>query len=237
LDELINHKDVLLKLKEEGFAVTHQKKKLRSGYLKLYWNAVPVTEPVTIDDPISKRQCTNLPPGFYTEKTSTDFFTTEEKARLKDFNKLWSFSTSKMIQEPISMDQAQHPKNVHLRRHMHWYCEQAMDILTPGHGQELYQHICTIEKQYANQTTQSTLNHVVDNLVELCLFAEYWEHKRLAFVQLCGALSMKELNIRLHNRIIRGKNQTTGGRDVSAGDTPCPAMIKRVKYLTGGIAA
>jgi hypothetical protein len=118
---------------------------------------------------------------------------------------------------------------------MHWYCEQAMDISSPGNGQELYKNICTIEKQYANQTTQSTLNRVVDNLVELCLFAEYWEHKRLAFVQLCGALSMKELNIRLHNRIIRGKNQTTGGEDDSAGDTPCPAMIKRVKYLTGGI--
>jgi hypothetical protein len=32
LDELIDHKDVLLKLKEEGYAVNkHQKKKLRSG--------------------------------------------------------------------------------------------------------------------------------------------------------------------------------------------------------------
>jgi hypothetical protein len=99
------------------------------------------------------------------------------------------------------------PKSSYLlvRRHMHWYCEQAMDILSPGNGQVLCQNICTTEKQYANQTTQTALNRVVDNLVELCLFAEFWEHKRLKFVQLCGALSMKELNIRLHNRISRGE--------------------------------
>jgi hypothetical protein len=85
LDELIQGKDVLLKLKEEGYDVTkHQKKRLRLGYLKHYCNAAPQGEPVPIADPIyiSKRQCTDLPPGFYTEKTATDFFSTEEKARL-----------------------------------------------------------------------------------------------------------------------------------------------------------
>jgi hypothetical protein len=72
---------------------TKKRNKLRSGYLKHYCDAVPQAEPVPIEDPIPKRQCTDLPPGFYTEKTATDFFSTEEKARLKEFNKLWSFST------------------------------------------------------------------------------------------------------------------------------------------------
>jgi hypothetical protein len=64
-----------------------------------------------------------------------------------------------------------------------------MDILSPGNGQELYQNICTIENNMPTKLRKAqSLNRVVGNLVELCLFAEYWEHKRLAFVQLCGAL-------------------------------------------------
>jgi hypothetical protein len=73
----------------------------------------------------------------------------------------------------------------------------------------------------------------VDNLVELCPYASNWEFKRLGFVQLCGALSMKELNIRLQNRIRRCKYDTTGGTDESPADNPLPRLIKRKKYVTG----
>ena len=93
----------------------------------------------------------------------------------------------------------------------------------------------TIEKQFANQKTQRALNTVVDNLVELCLYASNWEIKRLAFVQLCGALSMKELNIRLQNRRRRLKYDTTGGSDESSDDIPCARLIQRKKYVTGKI--
>ncbi len=116
---------------------------------------------------------------------------------------------------------------------MYWYCQQALDILSPGNGKELHQNIITIEKQFTNQKTQRALNSVVDNLLELCLYASNWEIKRLAFVQLCGALSMKELNIRLQNRRRQVKYDTTGGTDESSADITCARLIQRKKYMTG----
>ena len=185
--------DVLNTLKEKGIGMRQNKRRLRSAYCQYYCDPVPVpqADPVPSEVPKPKRQCTVLPMGAYMETTSTNFFSPEEKIRLKKFNHLWSFDHRQKLHEPITMDQAQHANNSHLRTHMHWYCQQALDILSPGNGKELYHNIITIEKQFANQKTQRALNTVVDNLVELCLYASNWEIKRLAFVQLCGALSMK----------------------------------------------
>ncbi len=130
--------------------------------------------------------------------------------------------------EPITTEEAQHKNNAYLRNQLHWYCEQVLDILSPGQGKALYSFISTIEIQHANQTTQTALNCILDSLVELYLYGSDWHHQRLAFVQLCGVFSCTELNCwRLHNR----KNIQ---RNNYSGDSPCPIIIKWVKYMTGG---
>jgi hypothetical protein len=53
--------------------------------------------------------------------------------------------------EPITMQEAQHKNNAQLRKQMHWYCEQTLDILSPGQGKELYNYISTIEKLHPHK--------------------------------------------------------------------------------------
>ena len=224
LDNRIAHPDVLNFLKGEGYKVG-QKRKLRMGYCKHYCRSNHSSTPLPTEVPAPKRQCTVLPVGVYIEKTATDFWTPQDHTRLQTFNQLWSFPACLKSTEPITMEQAQHKSNAYPRNQMHWYCEQVLYILSPGQGKVLYSYICNIEIQYANQTTQTALNCILDSLVELYLFGSDWQYQRLAFVQLCGVLSITELNSRLHNRTnARQANRPQRG----------PQIIKRIKYLTGG---
>jgi hypothetical protein len=169
LDEMIAHPDVLNFLKGEGFKVG-QKRKLRVGYCKHYCARALSGIRGRSEGPTPKRLCSILPLGTYIEQGSTDFWTPNDHDRLQKFNQLWSFPACLKVLEPIIMEQAQHKNNAYLRNQMHWYCEQVLDILSPGEGKALYSYICNIEIQHANQTTQTVLNSILDNLVELYLF-------------------------------------------------------------------
>ena len=128
LDIQMGNGDVLNTLKEKGIGMRQNKRRLRSAYCQYYCDPVPQADPVPSEVPKPKRQCTVLPMGAYMETTSTNFFSPEEKIRLKKFNHLWSFDHRQKLHEPITMDQAQHANNSHLLTHMHWYCQQALDI-------------------------------------------------------------------------------------------------------------
>jgi hypothetical protein len=132
--------------------------------------------------------------GAYIEKISTDLWTPNNHTWLQKFNQLWSFPVCLKIMKPITMEQTQYKNNAYLMNQMHWYCEQVLDILSPGQGKALYSYICNIEIQHVSQTTKTALNCILDNLVKLYLFGSNWQNQRLAFVQLCVALSCTELN-------------------------------------------
>ena len=224
--ELIYHQNIGI---AKGFkSILNQKRKIRQAYRTHFCETTLTSVAIGMESPKAKRQCTQeLPNDVYTEKTSTDSFMPNDRTRLLEFNKLSMMPAWQKLKDPITMDEAQHKNNVYLRKQVHWYCEQALDIVSPGHGKDLYRFIGSIEQQYANQNIQKTLNRVLDNLVELYLFGSACHDKRLAFVELCGVLTFNDLNTRLFNRITFGRSQ---GDRCGATDQ----FVKRDKYNTGG---
>ncbi len=111
-----------------------------------------------------------------------------------------------------------------------------MEIVSPGHGKELYEYIHDLDIQYVTQKVQKTLNVFVDNLMALFLNGKHCSDQRLAFVELCGALIFNELNMSFVN--IR----KFGGSQVDLlwkNNAQCPKqyqVIKRIKYNTGGMS-
>jgi hypothetical protein len=133
------------------------------------------------------------------------------------------------------MADAKYHKNVYVRKQVRWYCQEVLDIVSPGNGEELYKYIEDLEVQYVNQKLQKTFNVFVNDLVSLYLSGgEHWNDRRLAFVQLCGALSYNDLNTCLLQRFRFGGSQDNlFWKDCAR----CPdedRMIKRTKYNTGG---
>ncbi len=113
-----------------------------------------------------------------------------------------------------------------------------MEIVSPGHGKELYvyEYINDLDIQYVSQKVQKTLNVFVDNLMELFLYGKHCSDQRLAFVELCGALTFNELNMSFVDRRKFGGSQDDLLWKNSA---QCPKqyqLIKRTKYNTGGMS-
>jgi hypothetical protein len=240
MDELINDTKVMevLILKVPKASLNKKRKiKMREAFRQNFCVGVPKSMAVDIIPPKAKRQrqCTkDLARDAYIEKTSTDSFSEEDRTRLLIFNKLSSLPAKQKLQDPLSMSDARFPKNVYVRKQLRWYCEDVLEIVSPGHGKELYEYINDLDIQYVNQKIQKTLNVFVDNLMELFLYGKNCCYQRLDFVELCGALTFNELNMSFVNRRKFGGSQSDLLWKNSA---QCPRqylLIKRSKYNTGG---
>jgi hypothetical protein len=165
MDKMIATSEVMSVLISKGFkSILNKKGKIRQAYRNNFCEAAPTSIVMDTESPKAKRQCKkDLPGDVYNEKSTTDSYTQNDRTRLQELNKLTMIPACQKLKDPITMDEAQHKNNVYLRKQAHWYCEQALNLVSPGHGKELYRFIGNIEKQYANQNIQKTLNHVLDN--------------------------------------------------------------------------
>jgi hypothetical protein len=210
---------------------------MREAYRQHFCEVLPNSNPMEIKPPTAKRQCTqNLAPDVYIEKTSTDYYSEKDRVRLLDFNKLSSLTPQQQFKDPLSIADAKYHKNVYVRKQVRWYCQEVLEIVSPGNGEELYKYTEDLEVQYVNQKIQKTFNVFLNDLVSLYLCGLHWNDQRLAFVQLYGALSYNDLNTCLLHRFRFGGSPETLFWKHCARCLDEDRMIKRTKYNTGGIS-
>jgi hypothetical protein len=238
MDEIIKEPTVMEFIASKVPKGSLKKKRImREAYRRNFCVSIPTSRAMDIIPPTAKRQrlCTkDLSRDAYMEKSSTDSFSGEDRTRLQIFNKLSSMPVQHKLMDPLSLSDAMHPKNVHVRKQVRWYCEDVLEMVSPGHGKGLYEYISNLEIEYVTQKIQTTLNAFVDNLVTLFLYGKQTSNQRLAFVALCGALTCDELNTSLLNRARHGEAQADLLWNQSARCPIIHRVIKRTKYNTGG---
>jgi hypothetical protein len=219
LDEKIKMPGVLGSLETAGINVKHVKKS-REGYRTIFCKRAPTYGSLPDETPKIKRQCTISPTCVSTDKNSVDISTDT----LRTFNDMLSLPLHVRMNNVITMEDAQHKGSDSIRQRLHGYISHTLDVLVPGQGEAVYKFMR--EKQIQTTTTKHTRDFdvLVESMVHLVTFGKNSSDRRLSFVQLCGTLSLNDLNRRIDAKCHLH----------STAEAPYAKPISRKKYKVGG---
>ncbi len=192
-------------LKTAGHDVK-QVKMARAAYLKHFCKRVPPNGLLPDETPKAKWQCTLLPEGVYSESTSVDTST----HLLRKLNDMLSVPVHIKLNDVITMEDVQHKDNVYIRQRIQGYCSLTLGVLVPGEGNAVYKLMQNMQMQTRTKKLQGDVDILVGSLVNLVLLGKHPSDRRLAFVQLCGSLGLKDLNSRLAIPVSRNKYKLGG---------------------------
>jgi hypothetical protein len=183
-----------------------QVKMARTAYLRNFCKRAPPNGLLRDETPKAKRQCTLLPEGVYSESTAVNTST----HLLRKFNDMLSVPLHIKLNDVITMEDVQHKDNAYIRQRIQGYCSHTLGVLVPGEGKAVYNLMQNMQMQTKSKKLQGDVDILVGGLVNLVIFGIHPSDRRLAFVQLCGSLGLKELNSRLAIPVSRNKYKLGG---------------------------
>ena len=126
---------------------------------------------------------------FHGEKLSSS----EESKRLRELNNVLREPRSKNLKRKLPAN-GKDLDGKQVWTQARWYCRQALEVMAPGLGEEMYNKIIEKESRIRNKVVTESWESMLTETAKIYLLTPDEDCRSVMFAQLCGWLSRPKLN-------------------------------------------